>query len=274
MTQLGGHALYLKPGEIHFGTRESLADTVRVLSRMVDVIMARALKHATIEAIAAAATVPVINGLTDYNHPTQVVSDIVTMMEHKPPGKRLEDLQVAFVGDATNVLSSLMHICTRLGMHFTHAAPKRYQPPSGWLAIAEENCRDSGGTFNILEDPSEAVRDADFLYTDVWWWVGQEAQIPERRSAFFPAYQVNGDLLAAAPSHCKFMHCLPAARGLEVTDEVMDSPRSIILDQSANRLHTEKGLLAWLVYPRLKRASVEMQKVYETRVVSLLSTLC
>lgn len=270
MTELGGHALYLKPGEIHLGVRESLSDTARVISRMVDVIMARTLKHETMLALAAAATVPVINGLTDYNHPTQVVCDVFTMLEHMPAGKRLEDLHVTFVGDATNVLSSLMHICTRLGMHFTHAAPKKYQPPARWRAIAEENCRASGGTLTITEDVVAAVKEADFLYTDLWWWVGQEDEIPERRAAFMPTYQVTMDLLKRAPAHCKFMHCLPASRGVEVTDEVMDSPQSIVFDQSENRLHTEKGLLVWFVYPRLKRPSAALRAYHAGRIQSFL----
>lgn len=168
MTELGGHALYLKPGEIHLGARESIYDTSRVISRMVDVIMARTLKHETVMKLAEAATVPVINGLTDYNHPTQVVCDVFTMMESISPGKRLEDLYVTFIGDATNVLSSLMHICTRMGIHFTHCAPKMYQAPKAWLDMAETNCHQSGGTLTITEDPLKAVRNADFLYTDLW----------------------------------------------------------------------------------------------------------
>jgi len=270
MTELGGHALYLKPGEIHLGERESLGDTAQVLSRMVDVVMIRALKHETVTGFAAAATVPVINGLTDYNHPTQVVCDVFTMMEHKPSGKRLQDLNVTFVGDATNVLSSLMFICTRMGMNFTHAAPEKYQPPDEWRAIAEGNCRESGGTLRISDDVVAAVRDADFIYTDLWWWVGQEDEIPERRAAFMPTYQVNMELLRQAPPHCKFMHCLPASRGVEATDEVMDSPQSIIFDQSENRLHAEKGILVWLVYPRLKHPSVELRAYHEGRIQSFL----
>ena len=273
MTELGGHALYLKPGEIHLGERESLSDTAKVLSHMVDAIMARTLKHETILGLAEAATVPVINGLTDYNHPTQVVCDVLTMMEHKPLGKKLEDLNVTFVGDATNVLSSLMHICTQMGMNFTHAAPKKYQSPSRWQEIAQENCERSGGTLTITEDVVAAVKDADFIYTDLWWWVGQEDEIPERRTAFMPTYQVNMELLKQAPAHCKVMHCLPASRGVEATDEVLDSPQSIIFDQSENRLHTEKGLLVWLVYPRLKRPSAELRTYHTGRIQSFLDQL-
>lgn len=273
MSELGGHALYLKPGEIHLGARESIYDTARVISRMVDVIMARTLKHETVTKLAEGATVPVINGLTDYNHPTQVVCDVFTMMEHSPRGKKLEDLNVTFVGDSTNVLSSLMHICTRMGMHFTHAAPVKYQPPAPWMKIANDNCRASGGSVTITDDVVSAVRNADFIYTDLWWWVGQEDQIPERRVAFMPTYQVNMDLLKKAPAHCKFMHCLPASRGVEATDEVMDSEHSIIYDQSENRLHTEKGLLVWLVYPRLQHPSQALKDLYKGRVESLLHTL-
>ncbi len=269
MTELGGHALYLKPGEIHLGVRESMYDTAKVLSRMCDAIFARTLKHQTITELARHAEVPVINGLTDYNHPTQVVCDVLTMMEHMPAGKRLEDLHVTFIGDATNVLSSLMLICTRMGMHFTHAAPKKYQAPAEWVAQAEANCRESGGTLTVTDDPVAAVRQADFIYTDLWWWVGQEDQIPERRAAFMPTYQVNLDLFNKAPSHCKFMHCLPASRGVEATDEVMDHPRSIIFDQSENRLHTEKGLLAYLIYPRLKRPSEELKAYHRGQIEAL-----
>lgn len=270
MAELGGHALYLKPGEIHLGARESLYDTAQVLSRMTDVIMARTLKHETITGLAAGATVPVINGLTDYNHPTQVVCDVLTMLEHAPAGKRLEDLNVTFIGDATNVLSSLMLICTRLGINFTHAAPVKYQAPAQWLAWARENCRVSGSRLTVTDDPLAAVREADFVYTDLWWWVGQEEQIPERRAAFMPRYQVNMDLLRHAPGHVKFMHCLPASRGVEATDEVMDSAHSIIFDQSENRLHTEKGLLVWLVYPRLKRAGAGQRAAHRAAIEALL----
>ena len=267
MTELGGHALYLKPGEIHLGVRESLYDTAQVLSRMCDVIMARTLKHETITTLARHATVPVINGLTDYNHPTQVVCDVLTMFEHMPEGKKLEDVNVSFIGDATNVLSSLMLITTRLGMHFTQAAPKKYQAPSQWLNMAKANCVESGGSVTLTGDPVEAVKNADYIYTDLWWWVGHEDQIPERRAAFMPDYQVNKQLFEQAPSHCKFMHCLPASRGVEATDEVMDHPRSIIFDQSENRLHTEKGLLVYFVYPRLKRSTDELKEYHTEKIM-------
>ncbi len=270
MTELGGHALYLKPGEIHLGVRESLYDTAQVLSRMCDVIMARTLKHETVTNLAKHATVPVINGLTDYNHPTQVVCDTLTMIEHMPEGKKLEDIHITFVGDATNVLSSLMLITTKMGMHFTQAAPKKYQAPAKWVEWAQENCSESGGSLILTEDPVEAVKNADYIYTDLWWWVGQEDQIPERRAAFMPTFQVNLQLFEKAPSQCKFMHCLPASRGVEATDEVMDHPRSIIFDQSENRLHTEKGLLVYFVYPRLQRPSTEIKTFHKSQILAFM----
>ena len=271
MTELGGHALYLKPGEIHLGERETVGDTAQVLSRMCNVIEARLLKHETMLELARYASVPVINGLTDFNHPTQVVCDVTTMLEHKPAGKKLEDLNVTFIGDATNVLSSLMFICTKLGMNFTHAAPKRYQPPAEWIKMAEENCAESGGTLTITEDPTAAVSQADFIYTDLWWWVGQEAEIPDRQAAFMPKFQVNMDLLKKAPASCKVMHCLPASRGVEATDEVLDSEQSIIFDQAENRLHTEKGLLVYFTYPTLKKPSAETVKKHKENVQAFLT---
>lgn len=271
MTELGGHALYLKPGEIHLGVRESLSDTANVLSRMTDVVMVRALLHKTVTDFASFATVPVINGLTDFNHPTQAICDAFTMLEHMPAGKKLEDLNVTFIGDSTNVLSSLMFICTKLGINFTHAAPKKYQNPE-WYKIAEENCRVSGSTLTITEDPIAAVKDADFIYTDLWWWVGQEDEIPERSKAFMPVYQVNAGLMKHAPAHCKVMHCLPASRNVEATDEVLDSKQSIIFDQAENRLHTEKGLLVWFVYPRLKRPSQELMDYHKGKIEAFLDS--
>jgi putrescine carbamoyltransferase len=271
MTELGGHALYLKPGEIHLGVRESLYDTAQVLSRMCDGIIARTLKHDTILDLAKYATVPVINGLTDYNHPTQVVCDVLTMIEHMPEGKKLEDCHITFIGDATNVLSSLMLITTRMGMHFTQAAPRKYQAPDQWVGWANQNCVESGGTVTLTEDPIAAVKHADYIYTDLWWWVGQEDQIPERRAAFMPVYQVNRQLFERAPSHCKFMHCLPASRDVEATDEVMDHPRSIIFDQSENRLHTEKGLLVYFLYPRLNQPSEQLKAFHHEKIQNLLT---
>lgn len=272
MTKLGGHALYLRPGEIHLGQRESTKDTAEVISRMVDAIEARTLHHSTVLDLAKYSTVPVINGLTDYNHPTQVVCDVFTMLEHKIPEKPLEELKVTFIGDATNTCSSMMMICTQMGMHFTHAAPKAYQVSAALQAEARKNCEISGGTLTITDDPVAAVRDADFLYTDLWWWVGQEAEIPERKAAFMPTFQVNLALFNQAPPHAKMMHCLPASRGVEATDEVLDHPRSIIYDQSENRLHTEKAILIEFVYPRIRRPQQSLRDWHAGRIQAFLGS--
>jgi putrescine carbamoyltransferase len=275
MVKLGGHALYLKPGEIHLGVRESIGDTAQVLSRMCDVIEARVLEHQTVVDLARFASVPVINGLSDYNHPTQAVCDVFTMREHLPRGKRLEDCRVVFVGDRTNVCSSTMHITTKFGMHFVHAGPAAYQSPPEWVELAERNIEEAGsGSVAVTEDVEDAVAEADFVYTDLWWWVDQEDEIPERRAAFMPRYQVNAGLMERAPATARFMHCLPASRGVEVTDEVIDSPQSIVFDQAENRLHAEKGILAWLTAPLLRPPpSPELRAEHELRARVLLSDL-
>ncbi|HEX8753314.1 MAG TPA: putrescine carbamoyltransferase [Solirubrobacterales bacterium] len=274
MAKLGGHALYLKPGDIHLGVRESLYDTAKVLSRMCDVIEARTLKHETVVELARDAEVPVINGLTDFNHPTQAVCDLFTMSEHLPADKALEDCTVVFVGDRTNVCSSEMFLTTRLGMRFVHAAPAAYQAPAEWLRVAEANCDASGGSVSVTEEVEAAVAEADFVYTDLWWWVDQEDEIPERRAAFMPRYQVNAELIARAPAEARFMHCLPASRGVEVTDEVIDGPRSIVFDQAENRLHAEKGILAWLTLPTLgEPPSPELREYHAGRVEAQLNRI-
>ena len=274
MTRLGGHALYLKPGEIHLGQKENISDTARVLSRMVDAVEIRALHHDTVKSFARYATVPVINGLTDYNHPTQALCDAFTMIEHKQPDQPFGDLTVVFVGDATNVCTSTAMIVTMLGGTFIHARPTQYSIEVQWPSVIDEVKRNEdlyGGRYLATEDVEDAVRDADFVYTDLWWWFGQEDEIPDRVAAFKPRYQVTPELLARAPDHVKFMHCLPASRGVEATDDVMDGPHSIIYDQSENRLHTEKGLLAWYVYPRLERATPSVRALHEARVQDYLA---
>jgi putrescine carbamoyltransferase len=274
MAKLGGHALYLKPGEIHLGVRESLYDTAKVLSRMCDVLEARTLKHETVLELARDAEVPVINGLTDFNHPTQAVCDLFTMREHLPAGRRLADCTVVFVGDRTNVCSSEMFIATQFGMRFVHAAPAAYQAPPEWIAVAERNAAASGGSVAVTDDVESAVTEADFVYTDLWWWVDQEDEIPERRAAFMPRYQVAAELIGLAPAHARFMHCLPASRGVEVTDEVIDGPRSIVFEQAENRLHAEKGILAWLTLPTLGEPPSEaLRKDHEAAVAAQIEKL-
>jgi putrescine carbamoyltransferase len=273
MTKLGGHALYLKPGEIHLGEKENIKDTAKVLSRMVDSIEIRALKHETVTSFAEYATVPVINGLTNFNHPTQALCDLFTMGEHKLAGKSFRDITVVFVGDATNVCTSTALIVTMMGGTFVHARPDQYSIKAQWPVVVDElasNTERFGGRYLETEDVEDAVRDADFIYTDLWWWIGQEQEIPDRVKAFKPRYQVTTELLARAPEHVRFMHCLPASRGVEVTDEVMDGPKSIIYPQSENRLHTEKALLTWYIYPRLLQPAPATRVLHEQRVQAFL----
>jgi len=272
MTKLGGHALYLKPGEIHLGERESLADTARVLARMCDAIMARTLRHDTVLELATHSTVPVINGLTDYNHPTQAICDLFTMSEHLTPGKELADATVVFVGDRTNVCSSTMHATTKMGMDFVHAAPPGYQAPHEWIVPAEQNIAAAGrGSVTVTDDVEDAVAAADFVYADLWWWIDQENEVEERKGAFMPRYQVNEDLMAKAPPHARFMHCLPASRGVEVTDAVLDGSTSIAFDQAENRLHAEKGILVWAMRPEQQAAATGIEAEYAEHIEHFLT---
>jgi ornithine carbamoyltransferase len=243
MVHLGGHALYLSPEEIGLGRRESAADVARVLSRYVDGIEARVYAHRTVEELAAYATVPVINGLSEWTHPCQALGDALTIWERKGT---IEGQQLAFIGDGNNVANSLLFLGGKLGLHVTVATPRGYEPHPAVLQLAREAAKVSGARLSVTNDPVKAVEHADLVYTDVWASMGQEQEAAQRRMCFAP-YQVNAELMSHAPSSAQFMHCLPAHRGEEVTDNVADAPYSIIFDQAENRLHAQKAVLATLM---------------------------
>jgi len=237
MTQLGGHALMLWPNQVGIGTRETPADVARNLSRWVDCLVARTYSHALVEDLAHIATIPVINGLTDFLHPCQAMADLVTVSERVP----LEKAKIAYVGDGNNVANSLMLLCAALGVELRLATPESHRPAVRVRMQAESLAAASGARLSWTEDPAAAVQGADFVYTDVWTSMGQEEE-EQRRRALFAPYQVNAQLMKHAPA-AFVLHCLPAHRGQEITDEVLDGPRSLVFDQAENRLHAQKAVL-------------------------------
>ncbi len=243
-TQLGAESLYLGWNELQLGRGETVADTVRVLSRYVNAIIARVKKHDTLEEMAKYSRVPVINGLSDLAHPVQALGDYMTILEKKG---RLNGVKLAFVGDGSdNVLHSLLLAGAKLGVNIVVASPGELSPNPRILKAAEEAAAETGAVIEFTEDPVKAVRGADIVYTDVWVSMGQEAEAEKRISMLRP-YQVNIDLMREAGPQALFMHCLPAMRGMEVTDEVMDGPQSIVWDQAENRLHAQKAVLSLLI---------------------------
>jgi len=238
MSQLGGTPVYLTPRDIQLGQRESVADIARNLERWVDLIMARTFAHATLIELARHASVPVINGLSDLLHPCQVLADCFTLIEHRG---RLDGMRIAFVGDANNVANSWINAAAKLNFEFILASPPGYEPDAATL----QGARAAGGRITITHDAAAAAEGAEVLYTDVWTSMGQEREV-ERRRGDFAAYQINADLLRRAGDNAVVMHCLPAHRGEEITDDVIDGPQSIVFDQAENRLHTQKAIMVWL----------------------------
>lgn len=243
MTQLGGHALYLSASDLQLGRGETIADTAKVLSSYADGIMARVFDHQDIVGLANNSRVPVINGLSDKFHPCQALTDLFTIWENK---KSLENLTMAFVGDGdNNVTNSLLLLCARLGVNLKIGCPEKHKTNQEIFEMAKNDIEKTGANVEILNNPREAVKGADIIYTDVWVSMGRTDE--KERIASLTPFQVNKDLLSSARAGVSVMHCLPAHRGQEITDEVMDGPNSIVFEQAENRLHLQKAILALLL---------------------------
>ncbi len=239
MKQLGGDAIYLSPAEVGLGKRESVSDVARVLSGYVDCICSRTFSHATLETLASYASVPVINALSDVEHPCQTMADLLTIYEKK---ETFSGLNLAFIGDGNNVAASLVLGCALTGINFRIASPKGYELPEKFVKLAQEYGKDSGAEITLTQDPVEAVKGVDIVYTDVWTSMGQEAETEIRRKAF-AGFQVNQALLDRADKDAIFMHDLPAHYGEEVPEGIFDDPRSVVFEQAENRLHAQKAVL-------------------------------
>lgn len=243
MYQLGGHALFLSSNDIQLGRGETIYDTANVLSRYLDGIMIRTFKQSDVEDLARFGSIPIINGLTDLLHPCQALTDMLTITEHK--GK-LEGLKLAYLGDGNNMTHSLLYAGAKLGVNVSVATPKGFECDQEVIANAKEDAKKTGATIDISYDPVQAIKDADAVYTDTWLSMGQEGS-KEERLKVFKDYQVNSKLMKNAKEDAIFLHCLPAYRGYEVTEDVIDGPQSVIFDEAENRLHTQKAIMALLM---------------------------
>ncbi|WP_286339290.1 ornithine carbamoyltransferase [Ferrimonas sp. YFM] len=270
MTKLGGHALYLRPGEIHMGTGyESLYDTAKVVSRFCDIVCARVHEHDDMLEFAKHVDIPLINAMTWTLHPCQVLSDLMTILEHKPKEKELSDLTVAWIGDTSDyecVANNHAQFLTRFGIKLYHVSPEGFRLTGENLERAQNAAEAGGGQFIVTEDAEAAIRDADFVYTGTLWYHGQEDDAERRKSIFIPNFQVNEAVFRKGPDHMKFMHYLPAIRNAEVTDWVMDHDRSIIFDQAENRMYSEMALLVSMLQteekPRMKAHAENVVKEF------------
>jgi ornithine carbamoyltransferase len=243
MSQLGGQALFLSSNDIQLGRGESIYDTAKVLSRYLDGIMIRTFKQSDVEELAEFGSIPIINGLTDLVHPCQILADLQTIEEHK--GK-LEGLKLAYIGDGNNIAHSLLYGCSKVGMDISIASPKAYSCNEEIVANAKDDAKKTGSKIVMTEDPIEAIKNADVVYTDTWCSMGQDAE-KEQRIKDFAGYQIDKKLFSNAKDDAIFLHCLPAYRGYEVSSDVIDGPNSVIFDEAENRLHAQKAVMQILM---------------------------
>jgi len=243
MYQLGGNSIYLGPNEINLGVRESIQDAAKTLSRFVDAIVLRTFEHKNILELAKYSDKPVINGLSDFSHPCQALADIYTIREKL---KNIKGITLAYVGDGNNVCNSLLYTSAKLGLNMNVGTPRGYEPDKSVLKEARGFAKSKNASINLFNNPTEAVKGADVIYTDVWASMGQEKEVQERKK-IFREFQVNKNLIKFAKKNALIMHCLPAHRGEEITDEVIDSKNSIVFDQAENRLHIQKAILIILL---------------------------
>ena len=265
MLHLGGQALALSPQEVELGQRESSADVARVLSRYVDAIMSRGFSHRDIMELAQYSQVPVINGLSDYSHPCQGLADLLTLREKFGA---LNGLKLAYIGDGNHAANSLIFGAVLSGLHFASASPPGYEISGDVVSKARTLATHTGATLYFSHDPAEAVREADAVYTDVWTSIGQENEAQKRLEVFAPRYQVNATLVSKAKRHAIVMHCLPAHRGQEITNDVADGPHSVLWDQAENRMHAQKAVLVELLAPDYARSVAAAPAVAPAKVAA------
>lgn len=271
-TLLGGHALFLSPRDIHLGAKESIDDTARVLSRMCDIVMARTNDPETIDGLSKMATIPVINGLDTRFHPTQMLADLFTIKEHMPEGKKLSDLTLAFMGDATDVCRSLLLTCTKYGMNFKQIGPTKYHMEKEWLELADKYCKESGASYEIT-DNVDAIKECNVVYGDSFYWVTQLEEKEERLKAFMPDYVITEDLMKKAQPGAMLLHCLPANDQEEVTREALEGEYSVAFDEAENRLTAQMAILVYFTHKFNKPASDEVKRVHAEKLTSFLKTL-
>ena len=271
-TLLGGHGLFLSPRDIHLGGKESIDDTARVLSRMCDIILARTNEPETIDALLKMSTVPVINGLDTRYHPTQMLSDFYTIKEHMPAGKKLTDLTLAFMGDATDVCRSLLLSCTKYGMNFKQIGPKKYQMQEEWLKQADKNCAESGASYEITDDTSK-VSECDIIYGDSFYWVTQMDEKEERLATFMPDYVITEEMMKNAKPGALLLHCLPANDKEEVTREALEGEYCVAFDEAENRMTAQMAILVYFTHKFNPPASEETVKKHELKINRFLKTL-